>query len=282
VPLRKTPVKFRHTFAFDDGRRHFLMYDDYIAYPKRAASLSKPLASFLTLFALWWVLLLFFNRFPEIDLSVARSVFTNAPCPSSDPAGKICGMFAYGRNSLFFFLRAITLTLPYIAIIVLLALPILSWKRFGPLWRTPKVDRYIAALLSLALGCGLLVNLILKGFSGRPRPRGTNLFGGTLDFVQAGSFAGKCLRNCSFISGEAASAGWLLCLILLLPPRWRLPLGVPLAITSILMPTMRVLTGAHYLSDAVLGWLSSLVIFAAMLAIFERLGSPSTGLGKKM
>ncbi|MEZ2220012.1 phosphatase PAP2 family protein [Rhizobium sp. RCC_161_2] len=254
------------------------MYDGYIAYPKRAASLSKPFTSFLTLFALWWALLLFFNRFPEIDLSVARSVFTNAPCPPGDSAGKVCGVFAYDRSSLFAFVRTVTLVLPYIAIIILLSLPILSWKRLGPLWRTPKVDRYIAALLSLALGCGLLVNLFLKSFSGRPRPRGTDLFGGTLDFVQAGSFAGKCLRNCSFVSGEASSAGWLLCLIPLLPPRWRFPLGVPLAIISFLMPTMRVLTGAHYLSDVVLGWLSSLVTFAAMLAIFEFLRSrPSQG-----
>nr|WP_245472168.1 hypothetical protein [Rhizobium jaguaris] len=77
------------------------------------------------------------------------------------------------------------------------------------------------------------------------------------------------------MSGEASSAGWLLCLILLLPPRWRLPLGVPLAAVSIMMPTMRVLTGAHYLSDAVLGWLSSLVIFAAVLTAFEVFNSRS-------
>lgn len=251
------------------------MYDDYVAYSRRATLLSKPLASFMLLFASWWLLLLVFNRFPQIDLSIAHSVFTSAPCPLSDPASKVCGIFAYDRSSLFVFVRAVTLVLPYIAIIILLALPIQSWKQRGPLWRTPKIDRYIAALLSLALGCGLLVNLILKNFSGRPRPRGTDLFGGTLDFVQAGSFAGKCLRNCSFISGEASSAGWLLCLIPLLPPRWRLPLGVPLAVISILMPTMRVLTGAHYLSDVVLGWLSSLVIFAGVLAIIEFLGSRS-------
>jgi membrane-associated phospholipid phosphatase len=279
--LRKTSAKFRHTFAFDDGRRRFLMYDDYVAYPKRATSLSKPIASFLALFALWWLLLLVFNRFPQIDLFVAQSVFNDAPCPSSHPVGAVCGMFAYDRNALFAFMRAVTLVLPYIAIIVLLALPILSWKQRGPLWRTPKVDQCIAALASVALGCGLLVNLILKNLSGRPRPRGTDLFGGTMSFVQAGSFAGKCLRNCSFISGEASSAGWLLCLIPLLPPRWRLPMGVPLAVVSILMPAMRVLTGAHYLSDAVLGWLSSLVIFAGVLPLFELFGSSSAGLGQK-
>ncbi|MDE1997008.1 MAG: phosphatase PAP2 family protein, partial [Rhizobiaceae bacterium] len=151
----------------------------------------------------------------------------------------------------------------------------LAWRKHRPHWRTPKVDLTISALVSLALGCGLIVNLILKEFSGRPRPRDTDLFGGGLDFVQAGSFAGKCLRNCSFISGESSSAGWLFCLVLLLPPRLRLPLGIPLAAVSIVMPTMRVMTGAHYLSDAVLGWLSSLVIFAGVLAVSEFLAMRS-------
>ncbi|MBB5577738.1 MULTISPECIES: phosphatase PAP2 family protein [Rhizobium] len=251
------------------------MYDNYAAYPKSAAPFGKPLASFLALSALWCLLLLLFNRFPEIDISVARSVFTSKPCPWTDSADDICGMFAYDKDRPFVILRSITLVLPYIAVIVLLAVPFLSWKKLGPNWRTPKIDQCMAALLSLAIGCGLIVNLILKAFSGRPRPRDTDLFGGALDFVQAGSFAGKCLRNCSFVSGESSSAGWLLCLALLLPPRWRLPLGVPLAVTSIMMPTMRVLTGAHYLSDAVLGWLLSLVMFAAMLSVFEFFNSRS-------
>jgi lipid A 4'-phosphatase len=245
------------------------MYDDYAAYSKRTASFGKPLALFLALSALWCLLLLLFNRFPEIDLSVARSVFTNAPCPWTDSADDVCGRFAYDRDRLFVILRSITLALPYVALAVLLAIPFISWRKLGPNWRTPKIDQCMAALLSLALGCGLIVNLFLKAFSGRPRPRDTDLFGGALDFVQAGSFAGKCLRNCSFVSGEASSAGWLLCLVLLLPPRWRLPLGAPLAIISVMMPTMRVLTGAHYLSDAVLGWLLSLVMFTAMLTVFE-------------
>ncbi|MGO8426030.1 phosphatase, partial [Rhizobium ruizarguesonis] len=37
----------------------------------------------------------------------------------------------------------------------------------------------------------------------------------------------------------------------------------PLAAISILTPAMRLSFCAHYLSDVVLGWLSSLVVFAA-------------------
>lgn len=88
----------------------------------------------------------------------------------------------------------------------------------------------------------------------------TDIFGGTLHFVEAGSLAGKCVSNCSFVSGEAASAGWLLCLLLFVPKSLRYALVPPVAAISILTPAMRLSFGAHYLSDVVLGWLSSLVV----------------------
>ncbi|TXH81224.1 MAG: phosphatase PAP2 family protein [Rhizobium sp.] len=245
------------------------MLDNSLAYNKRTASVSRPLVAFIALFALWWLLLFVFYRFPGIDLAVAQSAFTAAPCSSKAPLGAICGTFALAKNPLFEVFRGITLALPYIAIATLLTTLVASRRKNGPRWRTPQADRSIAALISLAIGCGLIVNTLLKRFGGRPRPRSTDLFGGSLDFVQAGSFAGRCLGNCSFVSGEASSGGWLLCLVLLLPPRLRLPLGIPLAIVSVMMPIMRVMTGAHYLSDAVLGWLLSLVIFAAALVVID-------------
>jgi membrane-associated phospholipid phosphatase len=248
---------------------------DYAASPIKAASFSRSFLCFLALSVLWCLLLILFNRVPEIDLSISRSVFTQMPCSGPDPLHGTCGLFLYDRNSLLNILRRISLTLPYLAVAVLVCVLIISRRKLGAHWRTAPVEMSIVALLSLLLNSGIIVNLLLKTFSGRPRPRDTDIFGGTLDFVQAGSFAGKCLKNCSFISGEASSGGWLLCLILLLPPRWRLSLGLPLAIISLLMPTMRVVMGAHYLSDAVLGWLSSLVVFAALLTISEALaGGP--------
>jgi membrane-associated phospholipid phosphatase len=250
---------------------------EYASPIKRALPYTRSFQSFLGLFAIWWALLFLFNRVPAIDLSVSRYFFTDGPCRANAALGRICGAFAYDKDPLFSSLRSIALVLPYLAIAVLIAVPVQSWRRFKSRWRTRETDLSIAALISLALGCGLIVNLILKTFSGRPRPRETDLFGGGLDFVQAGSFAGKCLQNCSFISGEASSGGWLLCLLLLLPRRWRLPLGLPLALISILIPAMRVATGAHYLSDAVLGWLSSLVIFAGVLAASEALGQRQAG-----
>ncbi|KAA0697909.1 phosphatase PAP2 family protein [Neorhizobium sp. P12A] len=242
---------------------------EYASASKRALPYSQTLFYFVALFVIWWALLLIFNRAPAIDIAVARYFFSNGICHKAKEIGDTCGVFAYDRNLLFVSLRSITLILPYVAVAVLIAIPLVSWRRLGSRWRTREAEQSIVALTSLALGCGLIVNLFLKEFSGRPRPRDTDLFGGALDFVQAGSFAGKCLQNCSFVSGEASSGGWLLCLVFLLSPRWRLPLGIPLAIISVAMPAMRVMTGAHYLSDAVLGWLLSLVIFAGVLAAFD-------------
>jgi lipid A 4'-phosphatase len=230
---------------------------------------TKSFLFFSVSFVVWWALLLVFNRFPGLDLAVTRSFFTQTDCGVLRGVSKACGEFAYDKSPFFSSLRGWLFVLPYVGIAVLILNILISRLRNSRHWKSAQVKLSISALISLALGCGLLVNLFLKEFSGRPRPRETSLFGGDLDFVQAGSFAGKCIKNCSFVSGEASSAGWLFCLILLLPERWRISLGLPLVIVSALIPALRVITGAHYLSDALLGWLSSLVVFAGVLAIAE-------------
>ena len=124
-------------------------------------------------------------------------------------------------------------------------------------------------LVSLLLGPYVLVNLLIKEFSGRPRPYQTDIFGGDMVFMPAGSFGGECARNCSFVSGEGAAAGWLFCLILLLPSRNRLLLVPLILFGSLFTPALRVAFGGHYLSDVILGWLSSLVVVALVMGVAE-------------
>ena len=90
-----------------------------------------------------------------------------------------------------------------------------------------------------------------------------------MDFVRAGSFAGKCVSNCSFISGEAASAGWLLCLLIFIPQPARTGLFLPILAISLLTPVMRLAFGGHFLSDIVLGWLLAVVVFAGIYAFTD-------------
>jgi hypothetical protein len=113
----------------------------------------------------------------------------------------------------------------------------------------------------------------LKAYSGRPRPVDVTLFGGDMGFAAVGDFSGACISNCSFVSGEAAAAGWLLCLIPLLRGPFRHILAALLIDISVAAPFLRVVMGSHFLSDAILGWLigaMSLPALAASLAAMPR------------
>lgn len=232
--------------------------------------------TFILLLCAWWLLLAFFSAFPQIDIAVARLFFQPAECSNIEQMGRTCGRFPYSTDHHLRFLREGFFQLPYVTALILCWMLFDCLQHHGATFDAEKARNLKVALGSLLVGPILLVNVWLKTFSGRPRPRQTNLFGGALDFVQASSFAGKCVSNCSFISGEAASAGWLLCLIFIIPQPMRALLAPPICAVSLLIPALRVAFGGHYLSDAVLGWLSSPVIFAALFAL-----SQTTQFGKK-
>ena len=225
--------------------------------------------AFVLLFCLWWVLLGLFSIFPQIDLTIARWFFLPEQCAGAASASRICGYFPYNDDPDMRLLREIFFQVPYLVALGLGWMLLACWQQHGATFNRLRARNLQIALASLILGPVMIVNLWLKAFSGRPRPRQTDLFGGMLDFVHAGSFAGKCVSNCSFISGEAAAAGWLFCLIFIIPQPARTALALPIGAVSLLIPALRVAFGGHYLSDAVLGWLSSLVIFSALLALSQ-------------
>ena len=224
---------------------------------------------FIALFCLWWLLLAVFYIFPQIDLAVAGWFFHPLPCPTSAGEARICGFFPYNAEHGFRLLRESFFQLPYVVAAVLIWLLFRRSQEHGSSFRAEHVLNLKVALGSLLLGSVIIVNFWLKTFAHRPRPRDVLFFGGDLNFVQAGSFAGKCVANCSFISGESASAGWLFCLIFIIPQPLRSALALPILAVSLLTPALRVAFGAHFLSDAVLGWLSSPVIFSALLALSQ-------------
>ncbi|PZM17293.1 phosphatase PAP2 family protein [Rhizobium tubonense] len=224
---------------------------------------------FVILFCLWWLLLAVFSAFPQIDLAVARMFFQQQQCTTLAATPKICGYFPYGDDPYLRALREALFLLPYVVAGAICWILFNCLQHHGATYKAATARNLKVALGSLIVGPIVLVNFGLKTFSGRPRPRQTDLFGGMLDFVHAGSFAGKCVTNCSFISGEAASAGWLFCLIFIIPQPARSALALPIVAVSILTPALRVAFGGHYLSDAVLGWLSSLVVCAGLFALSQ-------------
>lgn len=195
------------------------------------------------------VLLGLFHTFPSLDTRV-----TALFCRADAARAGICGLFPVGDDPLTGALRLAFYWVP-IAACLLMAADI-AWQYALNGWRDrDRLRDELMALTAYLLGPLLIVNAVLKAHSGRPRPDDTTLFGGRLDFVAAGDFSGACHSNCSFVSGEAAAAGWLLCLLPLLGGRFRGAAAVFIVAVSVATPLLRVAMGGHFLSDAVLGWL---------------------------
>ena len=76
-------------------------------------------------------------------------------------------------------------------------------------------------LVTLVLAAGVLTNLTFKSYWGRPRPVVVTRFNGPLHFVPWWDPRGGCDRNCSFFSGEGATAFWTYAPAALTPPPWR-------------------------------------------------------------
>ncbi|TPW33656.1 phosphatase PAP2 family protein [Martelella alba] len=227
--------------------------------------------AFWALLAVWILLLALFYFDPQIDKTITGYFFQPAQCSADSMPFAVCGIFPYAQNAFLNHLRDLFFYLPPVCGVYLLIRLIVIQLRRGRGYDSALARRIMAGIVSLLLGPALLVNGILKEFSHRPRPRNTDLFGGTLGFVPAGDFSGACGSNCSFISGEAAGAGWVFCFALfLLPSRVRTALMPPLIAAALIAPAMRVAFGGHYFSDTALGWLSSVVIFLGIWYLFTR------------
>jgi membrane-associated phospholipid phosphatase len=188
-----------------------------------------------------------FVVFPQLDLAVARlfahgHVFWLAENPWLKAARDIA------RQSQPYILGTM-------AVIIVLHVFLPRRLRFCP----PHKPLFV--LLSFAAG-PLLVVQMLKVAIGRVRPRQLIEFGGTADFTPVWQFSAACSRNCSFPSGEAAAAAAALSLLVFVPAGRRWIAAVILVPCLLLVAFNRVIFGAHFLSDVVLGWLLTMFAMA--------------------
>ncbi len=181
-----------------------------------------------------------FLAFPAIDIWTAGLFHTSSGFPATSVASLVA-LRKLGDQLVIFLLVMLAASL----------LAKLAWPE-RPIAIRPRSTAYLLA--SLALGPGLVVNALFKNNSGRPRPYQTDLFGGAWPFESAWHFGGACLSNCSFVSGEASTAMWLLAPVLLLPRELRLVFGVPIAVVGLALSLNRMAFGGHYLSDVLLSW----------------------------
>lgn len=225
----------------------------------------RPFRPFTVLCLGWVLVFAFFHSFPGADIA-ASSLF----CTKQAAGQAACDLFPARSHWLTAAFRPLFYWIPIGALAVMAADIVRQYASNGRADRD-RLRGEVFALAAYLIGPIILVNGLLKAYSGRPRPVDATLFGGHLDFVAVGDFSGACTSNCSFVSGEAAAAGWLLCLIPLLRGRSRHILAALLIDISLAAPFLRVVMGSHFLSDAMLGWLIGAASQPALVVLFALL-----------
>jgi membrane-associated PAP2 superfamily phosphatase len=106
-------------------------------------------------------------------------------------------------------------------------------------------------IVTLALGPGIITNLILKDHWGRSRPIDVQQFGGTDKFTPWWDPRGECPNNCSFVAGEPSGAFWTMAPAALAPLELQ-PLAFGAALLfGVAVGILRIGGGGHFFSDVV-------------------------------
>ena len=133
--------------------------------------------------------------------------------------------------------------------LALLGMVAWSMAARGPRWLPP--HRSAAYLLAvLIVGPGVVVNLVFKDHWGRARPAHTQEFGGERTFSPPLVISDQCVRNCSFVSGDASVGFSLAALALVIAGRRRRWMTIGLA-AGIAIGILRIALGRHYPSDVI-------------------------------
>jgi lipid A 4'-phosphatase len=197
----------------------------------------------------------FFLVFPGLDLAVSGFFY--------EPARG--GFYLAGSPVLMLFRRSGDVLIVGVcaAVIVSVVMKLAKPERASLI--PPRAS--ILMVSTLALGPGLIVNLVLKDHWGRPRPSAINAFGGSAPYVDVWHITGYCATNCSFVSGEGSSAIWFMVIALVAPKAWRLPLAIVIGLYAGALSLNRIAFGGHFLSDVLLAW----GITALIIALVYRL-----------
>jgi lipid A 4'-phosphatase len=202
--------------------------------------------------ALALVIGLLFGIYPELDLKLAALFYD--PVTRSFPL-KSHWLAAIARDGAMWVAWGIALP-------SLVALVVKFIRPDRPLLISGRTIAFL--LLTLALSAGVLTNFTFKSYWGRPRPVVVTEFGGDLPFVPWWDPRGGCGRNCSFFSGEGATAFWTLAPAALTPPAVR-PVAYAVAtLFGLTTSVLRMSFGGHFFTDvAAAGLVTFFVIWLA-------------------
>ena len=117
-------------------------------------------------------------------------------------------------------------------------------------------------ILTMLMSAGVLTNFTFKTFWSRPRPVMVTEFSGPWQFKAWWDPTGQCGRNCSFFSGEGATAFWTFAPAALAPPALRPVAYAGAFVFGALTSALRMAFGGHFFTDvAIAGLVTFLVIW---------------------
>jgi len=193
---------------------------------------------------------LLFGIYPELDLKLAALFYDAAT--KSFPL-KLNTLAAFARDGAMWIAWGIALP-AIVAWVVKLVRP------DRPLLMSGRAITFL--LVTLILSAGVLTNLTFKTYWGRPRPVVVTQFNGPQEFVPWWDPRGSCGRNCSFFSGEGATAFWTYAPAALAPPAWRPLAYVAATLFGVGTSALRMAFGGHFFTDvAAAGLVTFLVIW---------------------
>jgi lipid A 4'-phosphatase len=197
-----------------------------------------------------------FYSWPQIDLD-ASALFYNG-------AGVFYGKSSRGVHTL----RSILLGANVVVYVVAFIGLIVSLLLKRP-WLKISTPKWLFLVVCLVAGPGLTSNIILKDNWGRARPDQIVDFGGTKVYSPPVLISDQCQRNCSFVAGEPATIYLTFFALAFMFP-WRARrLFVAGIIAGSLAGLVRMMQGAHFLSDVIFAAITMALIAAAVQLIFE-------------
>lgn len=201
---------------------------------------------------------LLFGLYPELDLKIA-AFFYDATAKTFPLKTVTWAMIA--RDGAMWVAWALVAP-AIIAFVVKLIRPV------KPLMMSGRAMVFL--LVTMLLSAIIISNVIFKGHWGRPRPVVVTEFNGKLDFKPWWDPRGACTKNCSFFSGEGATAFWTYAPAALAPPQWRPVAYVAATAFGLATGGLRMAFGGHFTTDVLFsGIVSFLVIWLAYALIYR-------------
>lgn len=201
---------------------------------------------------------LLFGIHPELDLRLAALFY--------DPATKT---FPLKLDTLAVIARDAAMWVAWgIALPAIVALVVKLIRPDRPLMMSGRAVTFL--LVTMLLAAGILTNLTFKNHWGRPRPVVVTEFNGPWKFVPWWDPRGECGTNCSFFSGEGATAFWTYAPAALTPPAWRPLAFAGATLFGIVTSVLRMAFGGHFFTDvAAAGLVTFFVIWLAYGYIYR-------------